>query len=65
MKKDHNVRYIKYRNLVCQNLSSSLIDSFLLYFNNYIRSDFITKSGTKEKQLAWEKGWKFNLNKIK
>jgi hypothetical protein len=64
-KKDPTVRYIKYINLVYQNPPSSVIDSFLLYFNNYINSNFITKSGTKEKQLAWEKGWKFNLNRIK
>jgi hypothetical protein len=37
----------------------------LLDYFNFINSKFITKSGTYKKYLAWEKGWKFNLNRIK
>ena len=64
-KKDSNTRYIKYKKLFYQIPLPTQIDTFLLDYFNFINSKFITKSGTYKKYLAWEKGWKFNLNRIK
>ena len=54
-----------YKPLYYRKPSIGEIDSFLLYFYNYVKSNFITKSGTYSKYLAWEKGQSYNLKKFK
>lgn len=56
-------KFDKYK-LSYSNPTTAELDSFFYFFINFLKSDFITKSG-KKKYISWESGWKQNFNKYK
>jgi len=56
-------KFNKYK-LYYSNPTISELDNFFYFFINFLKSNFITKSG-KQKYISWENGWKQNYKNFK